>query len=713
MHLLLIGALLAPALIPQPRQFEYNEGAFIGKPQVELSGPFTPADQQWLKSSLAGFLPIAKHSADKLRLRLDPTVIGIEAYRLNVLPHEITLTASTPKGLYWSLQTLRQLRQDNIIPCVSIQDEPTFAWRGVMLDEGRHFMGPKFVKHFLDIMSLYKFNVLHWHLTEDQGWRIEIKSHPELTKIGAWRKEADGTKTGGFYTQGQIRAIVAYAAKKNITIVPEIEMPGHSSAAIASDPYLTCTGARIGVPATWGVFGRVYCAGRDTTYKFLDDVLGEVVNLFPSQYIHIGGDEVPKGDWHSCPDCQARMKAEGLQNEEQLQTYFMGRIAGNLASRGRNVIGWDDIMKGGTPKDAVVQVWNDQKIAEQAISEGNSVILSPQSNCYLNRPPEDLPLSSVYAYDPLAGISDPTKVLGCETTLWSEGITTKNCLTMFLPRGLAMSEIFWNGAQHDFPAFQARVNQHLAFLDKAGIDYGSADRNLVSYAVTPNIAQSSCRLTAALGLPSLQLRYTLDGTAPTADSPAAGNTIDWPVGQALRVAPFRNGQSMQEPVEFQTTKSLAYGSTITFQTQPLAPYTNAGPQGLVDGLLGTTNFHDGVWLGWEHSDLIATCDLGKDQPIHEVALHCLQEMRSWIMMPRSVRYETSSNGVDWEPLGQVDNTIHDTAEGWILQWFAFRPKSPISARYIRITAQNYGKLPAWHNGAGGDAWVFADEFAVR
>ncbi len=713
MHPLLVGAILGPSLIPQPSHLTYLEGGFRGVPAVEFSGKFATRDQQWLKAVLANVLPITKHSADNIVFRIDPTIVGDEAYHLDVTPHNITLAASASKGLYWSLQTLRQLRQDNTIPCVSIQDAPAFAWRGVMLDEGRHFMGPKFVKHLLDIISLYKFNVLHWHLTDDQGWRIEIKSHPELTRVGAWRKEADGTRTGGFYTQDQVREMVAYAANRNVTIVPEIEMPGHSTAAIASDPYLTCTQAKIAVPSTWGVFGRVYCAGRESSYNFLDDVLGEVLNLFPSHYIHIGGDEVPKGDWHSCPDCQDRMKAEGLQNEEQLQTYFMGRIAGTLADHDRNAIGWDDIMKGGTQKDAVIQVWNDQKIPEQAITQGNRVILSPQSNCYLNTPPENLPLSAVYAYDPLAGISNPTMVLGCETTLWSENITTKNCLTMFLPRGLAMSEIFWNGAQHNFPAFQTRVNRHMAFMESAGIDYGSSDQNLVKYTVAPKLAQSSCRLTAALGLPRLELRYTLDGTAPKANSPTAVTSIDWPVGKTLRVAPFRNGRSMQDPVEFQTTKSLAYGSTITFQTLPLAPYTTAGPQGLTDGLLGTTNFHDGVWLGWEGLDLVATCDLGREQTIREVALHCLQEMRSWIMMPKSVRYETSSNGHDWQPLGEVDNTIQDTTEGWIVHWFTCRPNASISARYIRITAQTYGKLPAWHNGAGGDAWVFADEFAVR
>lgn len=709
---LLLGVIASPVIFPTPAQMSVQEGFFSGRPRIEFVGNIKTGDQKWLKDSLRRFFPVASTgSADKLAFRIDPSVVGDEVYGLEVKPHNIELRASSVKGLYWSLQTLHQLRDGNNVPCVTIQDAPVFAWRGVMLDEGRHFLGTKFVKHFLDVMSLYKFNVMHWHLTDDQGWRIEIKSRPELTKIGAWRKEADGSRTRGFYTQEQIKEIIVYAASRNITIVPEIEMPGHISAAIATYPFLSCKQEQIEVPATWGVFGDVLCPGKESSFQFVGDVLKEVTNLFPSKYLHFGGDEVPKTNWQNCPDCQRRMKAEGLKNEEELQGYFSHRVAQVVMDMGRTPIGWDEVLKGGAPAPVVAQIWNDQNIAIDAIASGHNIILSPDSHCYLNHSPGDLPLSKVYSYNPLEGVTDASRIMGLETTLWSENITTKNCMSMFMPRGLAMSEIFWRNPTRDFPAFESRVKRHLAFLEKEGIDYGSADRDLVQYKVTPDSANASCRLDATLGLDNVELRYTLDGTAPSHSSPSAKNAIQWPVGKTLRVAPFKIGIALQEPVQFDTVTSLAYGARIALQTEPDDPYRAAGSQGLVDGLLGTNDFHDGIWLGWQGPDIVATCDLGKEQPIHEIGLHCLQQMRSWIMMPTSVHYEVSTDGVDWKPFGDVANTVKDTAEPWITQWFTVTGSA--RARFVRITARSYGKLPAWHNGAGGKRWIFADELAVR
>lgn len=701
----------AISVIPSPKHVEIGSGFFTGKPQVEFAGPIDSSDRRWLREALGRFMPTARSAKKKLTFHVDPSFAADEGYRLEVKPDSIDLSASSSKGLYWSLQTLRQLRKDDAVPCVSIQDSPAFQWRGVLLDEGRHFMGPKFVKRFIDTMSLYKFNVLHWHLTEDQGWRIEIKSHPELTRVGAWRTEADGRRTGGFYTQDQIRDIVAYAAKRNVEIVPEIEMPGHSSAAIASYPFLSCKAEQIAVPATWGVFGDVYCPGKETTFAFLDDVVSEVVSLFPSRYLHLGGDEVPKTNWKSCPNCQARMKAEGLKDEEALQGYFSRRLAKVIESHGRVPMGWDEVLKGGSPASTVVQVWNDQNLAKAALDAGHPIVLSPQSHCYLNRTPGDLTLESVYSYEPLAGIPDASKVLGGEATLWSEHITNKNCLSMFLPRGLAVAEILWRNPEKDFPDFQSKFDQQLAFLDAAHIEYGSPDRNLIKYRVQPQTASGDCRLDALFGLPGLELRYTLDGTLPKGDSPRGEDSIVWPVGQTLRVAPFKNGKAMQEPVSFSTFKSLAYGAKVTFATEPLNPYRAAGPEGLTDGLLGTGEFRDDIWLGWQGSDLVATCDLGQMTWIHEVGLHCLQQMRSWIMMPTSVRYEVSADGNEWRSFGEVENKLKDTVEAWTTDWFV--TSGATEARYIRITARNYGKLPAWHNGAGGNAWIFADELLVK
>jgi len=707
------AAAAVPAVIPKPSYVIWHEGLFFGRPMTRFVG-VSPKDTDRLKSCLKEFLPTSTRSGTLINFKITPgqNFAQPEYYRLDINRDEIDLEATTATGLYWGLQTLRQLKQDNHLPCMIIEDGPAFAWRGVMLDEARHFLGEQFVKHFIDVMAMYKFNVLHWHLTDDQGWRIEIKSHPELTRIGAWRKEPDGTKTGGYYTQKQIKEIIAYAANHYITIVPEIEMPGHSSAAIASDPALGCFDQKVSVSDKWGTSINAMCPGKDSTFSFIADVTKEVSNLFHARYIHIGGDEVSTVNWQNCPNCQARIKSEGLKDEKELQSYFTRRAASIVSAEGCTPIGWHEVLRG-APTNMIVQIWSDQDTANKAIETGHQVILSPELTSYLSRQPTELPLSMAYGYEPLKDVTYPTRVLGIEAALWSENITAKNCMMMFLPRGLASSEIAWSNPQKDFAEFQSRVAKQLAFLDRSHIDYGSADQNLVKFAIAPELDRAALRLTATFGVTALHLRYTTDGTQPTASSAEAASTIEWPVGKTLRVAVFKGDRPIQDPVDFATTKSLAYASKITFETQPLKPYTVAGPEGLVDGLLGTHEFRDGIWLGWQGADLMATCDLGRAQKIHEIALHCLQEMRSWILMPTVVQYEISGDGQNWQPFGEVPNTLSDHTEGWNLRWFTAKAPAAVKARYIRITARNYGKLPAWHAGAGGNAWIFADELSVK
>ena len=698
------------AIFPAPNHLEYAEGYLSGVSIVRYDGSFSDKDCAWLTLSTQEFV---SKGPGEMAFRLDPKIEGPEAYRLKVTPKGIEASASTTRGLFWSLQTLRQLHTDAGYPCVTIDDSPRFGWRGVLLDEGRHFMGEKFVKHLLDVLSLYKFNVLHWHLTEDQGWRIEIKSHPELTKVGAWRTEPDGSRSGGYYTQKQIKEIVAYAAKRNISIMPEIEMPGHCSAAVASNPELGCTRQQIQVPSSWGVFPDAYCAGRESTFKFLDDVLTEVTALFPYECVHIGGDEVPKDRWHACPDCQLRMKTEGLKNEEELQSYFIRRIQKMLADKGRMLAGWDEIMEGGLAKGAIVQVWRDQVHAKTATDEGNPVILSTESCCYLNSPASDLKMEKVYSYSPLDGITKTDLVKGIETTLWSEHITTRNCLAMLMPRGLAISELAWSEHKDDYASFRDRVKRHLPFMRSQGIEYGPEDKQIVHYEVTSHPDRGVCSLRIEFGMPGFELRYTLDGTSPTGSSPTAGAILEWPLGKSLHAIPYLDGKPYEEISTFQTTRHLGLGKSVQLLTQPSPRYNKAGPQGLADGLLGTSDFHDGLWLGWDGNDLAAEIDLAAPTEIHELGLHCLQAMPSWILMPTTVRYETSADGQTWTLFGEVQNTVSDRERAQIETWFTERGPGPVTARYVRVMAKNYGKLPSWHLGAGKDAFVFADELAIK
>ncbi|MEJ2617154.1 MAG: beta-N-acetylhexosaminidase, partial [Ignavibacteriaceae bacterium] len=359
-------------IIPKPQESKILNGNFTVTHEIFFDAPEISSNlKSYFKDYLSNQYNIKlinknHEKASSIIFQIDKDFLNSkpEAYSLNITSNKIKIVSSTEKGIFCGIQTLWQLlpykvkntEQIKIQNC-EITDWPRFSWRGLNLDCARHFMTKDFIKRYIDILAYYKFNVLHWHFTDDQGWRIEIKRYPKLTQIGAWRKEADGSIYGGFYTQEDIKEIVAYAKQRFITIVPEIEMPGHCSASLAAYPENSCTGGPFDVPITWGVFKDVYCAGRDSTFTFLENILDEVINLFPGKYIHIGGDEVPKDRWKACPKDQARMKSLGLKNEEELQSYFIKRISNYLNSKGKKVIGWDEILQGGLAPGAIVESW--------------------------------------------------------------------------------------------------------------------------------------------------------------------------------------------------------------------------------------------------------------------------------------------------------------------------------------------------------------------
>jgi len=376
--------------------------------------------------------------------------LGDEGYELVSTADGIKITAEKNAGLFYGCQSLKQLLPPEIfsktltenikwkIPCVNISDKPRFKWRGLMLDPCRHFFDVDFIKKFIDLMALCKFNVFHWHLTEDQGWRIEIKKYPELTKIAAWRKEKDGSISGGFYSQKQIREIVEYAAERFITVLPEIEMPGHSIAAISAYPELSCSGGQVDVPTAWGVHENVYCAGNENTFKFLEDVLTEVFDLFPGEYIHIGGDECPKANWKKCPKCQKRIKNENLKNEDELQSYFIKRMEKFVNKNGKRLVGWDEILEGGLAPNATVMSWRGTEGGIAAAKQGHDVVMSPVTHCYFDFSQTDdekidiggsvtTTTEKVYEFDPIPDeLSDEEAkhILGGQGNLWTEHIAT-------------------------------------------------------------------------------------------------------------------------------------------------------------------------------------------------------------------------------------------------------------------------------------------------
>jgi hexosaminidase len=437
----------------------------------------------------------------RLSLARTSDVLGDEGYTLSASASGIDISAGTPTGLFYGCQTLRQLLPAEIdsnvevegvtwaVPGVAIQDAPRFGWRGMHLDTGRHFFDKEFVKHYIDLMARYKLNTFHWHLTEDQGWRIEVKKYPLLTEVGAWRTDEDGERYGGFYTQDDIREVVAYARSRFITVVPEIEMPGHSVAALAAYPELSCTGGPFEVGTKWGVFKDVYCAGNEKTFEMLTDALAEVMELFPGEYIHIGGDECPKDRWKVCEKCQSRIKAEGLKDEHALQSYFIKRIDTFLTEHGRKLIGWDEILEGGLAPGASVMSWRGEKGGIEAAKLGRDVVMSPNQYLYFDFKQSDapselgalykhkpIPLKRVYMYEPVPAKlteDEAGHIMGAQANVWTEPIQTPAQVEyMILPRMLGLAEVVWSQKdRRDWPAFEARVIEHYPRFEAMNLNY--------------------------------------------------------------------------------------------------------------------------------------------------------------------------------------------------------------------------------------------------
>jgi hexosaminidase len=494
------------AVIPQPVSVERGAGAFELKadtPLVWIGGD--PAIERVARQLAVSLTEAtgAAWQAKALEKAVKPAHAVVltlgkgdheEGYDLTITPDGVLLEARTPHGLFYGVQTLRQMLDSNprgesrSLPAVTIADYPRYNWRGMHLDVCRHFMSAEFVRKYIDLLAYHKYNVFHWHLTDDQGWRIEIKKYPKLTEVGAWRMQ-DGQRYGGFYTQDEVRQIVAYAAERFITVVPEIEMPGHAKAALASYPELSCAGVPLPVEEKWGVFKEVFCAGNDETFAFLEGVLSEVLGLFPSEFIHVGGDECPKELWKECPKCQARIKAEKLANEEELQSYFVQRMGKFLSSRGRRLLGWDEILEGGLAPNATVMSWRGNKGGIAAAQQGHDVVMSPTTHCYfdyrISSKPEHtgaryaktpLTLPMVYSFEPTPpelNAEQAKHVLGGQGNVWTEFMPDeKRVEFMVFPRACALAEVLWTPPnRRNFDDFRTRMELHEKRLAALGVNF--------------------------------------------------------------------------------------------------------------------------------------------------------------------------------------------------------------------------------------------------
>ncbi len=563
-------------LVPAPRSLAPREGAFVldDATSIVLQGAATRADVRAMVERWAGPIRVAagvplrivtaapERNVVVVRLDAGATLAGDrwspgdESFVLDIANERVRLSARDAPGLFYALQSLRQLlpaaveRGRRVAPGVTfawpalqIEDAPRFAYRGMHLDVGRHFFPVEFIKRYIDLLALFRFNAFHWHLTEDQGWRIEIKKYPRLTEVGAYRRETilgrnfdpyvgDGVPYGGFYTQDEVRDVVAYARDRHITVIPEIEMPGHSVAALAAYPELACTPGPFNVATRWGVFEDIYCPS-ERTFAFLEDVLTEVMALFPSRYIHIGGDEAPKARWEASSLAQEVMRREGLADAHELQSWFIRRIERFLLANGRRLIGWDEILEGGLAPEATVMSWRGVEGGIAAAREGHDVIMTPNSHVYFDhyqgdRAQEPLaiggfsPLEKVYAFEPVPEAlteSEARRVLGAQGNVWTEYMKTSDRVEyMAFPRMLALAEVLWSPREHrDWTGFMTRLGPQLERLSVLGVDYRVPD--VLGLEADVRTAEDSVLVTLGPVWASTELRFTLDGSDPSPASP--------------------------------------------------------------------------------------------------------------------------------------------------------------------------------------------------
>jgi hexosaminidase len=652
---------------------------------------------------------------------------GKEAYNLSITKNSLNIMAMSNEGIMRGIQTLRQLFVDEFhtqekrdswyLPTVSINDSPKFKHRGLLLDCARHFYDKDVVKKYIDLLALYKMNVLHWHLTEDQGWRIEIDKYPKLTEIGAWRTELDGSKYGGFYTKEDIREILTYATERHITVIPEIELPGHSQAAIAAYPHLSCTGNQVDVANDWGVFKEIYCAGNDSVFNFLEDVLTEVMELFPSTYIHIGGDEAPKYRWKNCNDCQGRLKHNLLTDEHELQRYFISRIEKFLNKNGRQIIGWDEILEGGLSPNATVQSWRGMDGGIKAAESGHNAIMSPTSHCYLDYNLKAIDLEKVYKFDPIPTELAKDKqhfIIGGEVNMWTEHVPDESNLdSKVFPRLMAMSEVLWSyPEERNYEEFYGRVQHHYPILKNLGVKYGQ-ETIPMTFCIDP--AMEGSYVTLIPSSEKINLKYRKDCTGCDSNYiDYNGTKIHITQPQVIQVQPYKNEGEYGALIEIPFEYHRAINQEVNYTNEFSEWYTAGGNKGLVDSRIGTLDFRDGAWQGFWGKDLECIIDMdGVNKDFQSVSANFYQYNNSWIFIPTEMSAQISDDGKVWEDWGSIKSESDPKQRGKFISNLKIKHKDGNSFRYIKLTVKNFGKVPDWHEAAGSDAWLFIDEIVVK
>ena len=757
-------------ITPRPQQLIPKSGSFNLSASTVLllddAGQKQSANflNDYLKRFYGFTLKVAtKATKNYIRLGVKRLLVkGIEGkYDVQITPTTINISGDTYQGTFYGVQTIIQLLPTEStvklqVPCAAILDQPRFAYRGLHLDVARHFMPLDFVKKYIDYIAYFKLNTFHWHLTDDQGWRIEINKYPALTTVGGFRDGTiigrypgtgnDNKYYGGFYTQKQVKEIVQYAKERFVTVIPEIEMPGHASAAIAAYPQLSCFPEEATVipgPAseaskmkkgkkvqeTWGVFEDVF-APTDYTFNFLQDVMDEVIPLFPAAYIHIGGDECPKESWKRSGFCQQLIQEKGLKDEHGLQSYFIQKMEKYINAKGKKIIGWDEILEGGLAPNAAVMSWRGEDGGITAARQGHEVIMTPGSHCYFDHSQsknEDsvtiggyLPLETVYSYDPVPAallVGETKYILGAQGNMWSEYLESPAKVEyMLFPRLAALSEVLWTFKSNKiWEDFEKRIPVVFERLEKQKVNYSKAYHEIKSAVVKSKIEGGiEWKLTSDLSNSKIYT-YNSDrrNMGITFQSIGSENKLINPllisesdIYHSLLIS--RGSLKLLQEISQKFYINKATGKKASLATEASKSYPGNGAFTLVNGVQNEKGFsRSEEFLGFNGKDCEAIIDLGKMDTINKIMVHSLEQQGSWIYLPKSIEVFTSIDGMNFnlQPVFEVTESKPGN--------HIFTISVPaITALFVKVKINNYGQIPNGSPGAGNPAWLFVDEIEV-
>lgn len=725
------------SIVPLPAKMDVGNGYFLlsSKTQLISKDAVFFGEVSHLQSYLKTLLGVCLSDTEignRIVIKQSKECKEPDSYTLDITPDEITITAQTNQGLFYAIQTLKQLTQsqkdnENIkLPALSIYDYPAYSWRGLMLDVSRHFFSLEYLKQQIDLLSYYKFNKFHLHLTDDQGWRMEIKKYPELTEKGAWRtfnkqdslcieqsaqnpdmaldsrfliQHEGKTLYGGYYTQAELKDLIEYAEERHIEIIPEIDMPGHMMAAISAYPELSCTGN-----ASWGeLFSVPLCPCNEQVYSFLEDVLDEIIAVFPSKYIHIGADEVEKTTWKESPACKEIMQQERLASEDQLQSYFIKRIQKYLTQKGKEMIAWDDALEGGVNPDVNIMYWRDWVggVPEKTIENGNRIIFTPGTPLYFSR--EDSAMYAIYHLADFKRIPEKSKsnILGVQANIWTERIPSERRANYLIyPRLFALAEISWTpDERHNWESFKVRVEEQKSYLKENKINYASSSSMLIPKMKTDTL-RKAILLDFETEKPYPEIYYTTDGTLPTSRSLPYKGTILVEKSANVCAGIIENGK-IQAPL---FKRSLDYHKAIGKPVEYVSSWNKAYAAGaeftLTDGYRGGDKYNDGYWQGFT-SDLEVVIDLEQKTKISGFAATFMQLTGPGVYLPEYIEVSVSDDNKSYKRVLYLSGKPDEDNKELIYQTFTGRLKQQ-SARYVKIYAKNKST----------DRFMFTDELII-